>query len=692
MKKERQNSEKAPIKDMAAIIFALVGVCGLIVCLVVMQKMQTKEQQFLQQNGEQKEEERIRTEQKKTAEDLIVINEVCSEGWIELYNPGSVKVELSGDYVMVNGEKDVILSDITISADGYISVELSKKMAYDGTDVIALCSKNDENIDRLLVPEIEANSSYGRTKDGDLAFQCMRPSKEVTNDGAERLETDGPSFSVPGGFYTDEITVELAAGEGDKIYYTLDGSTPTRESEEYTGALTIGNISGNDNVLAAKTDISAWTLYVPTEDVDKATIVRAISVDKNGNVSQVVTQSYYIYIGEKAAYQNMPVLSVVTDADNLFDYFDGIYVLGREHEDALAAGVSANNKANYYQGKKKEAYIQFYDADHILSYASDADVSIYLDESVNYTQKSMRFETKGNRAGNGSALGNYLFQNDARQFIISNGRVDYITKQRQSAVNTLFKDSGNLLLEEEPCIVFINGEFWGVYLLQTDFDREYVAKKTGGSSDNIITAVNGVVQEGEEYQNLLDSLYQYVLSHDMSDDSNYQEVLNKMNVQSYLDFICSHIYLADGGDTIDEYMWCKPGSSADGKWNWSMGRFDHTLAVSQTSTFTIDTYLRPAIHDNEFLNRLLQNDKFRQQFSKTMQQMEEKYFASGMIEKAVPAVTEPCKKAVVNTYKRFAGAMDETGYDSEIEKISEFLEYRGSYIEIYTEEILKKEK
>ena len=35
-------------------------------------------------------------------------------------------------------------------------------------------------------------------------------------------------YSVKGGFYTEEIIVELSA-PGAKIYYTLDGSTPGRK-------------------------------------------------------------------------------------------------------------------------------------------------------------------------------------------------------------------------------------------------------------------------------------------------------------------------------------------------------------------------------------------------------------------------------------------------------------------------------
>ena len=49
-----------------------------------------------------------------------------------------------------------------------------------------------------------------------------------------------PTFSLPAGNYTSEQRVEIScATEGATIRYTLNGSNPTEESDEYTAALTI---------------------------------------------------------------------------------------------------------------------------------------------------------------------------------------------------------------------------------------------------------------------------------------------------------------------------------------------------------------------------------------------------------------------------------------------------------------------
>ena len=46
-----------------------------------------------------------------------------------------------------------------------------------------------------------------------------------------------PTFSVGAGTHHNPFSVEIAATEGAKIYYTLDGSEPTSESTEYTEAI-----------------------------------------------------------------------------------------------------------------------------------------------------------------------------------------------------------------------------------------------------------------------------------------------------------------------------------------------------------------------------------------------------------------------------------------------------------------------
>lgn len=77
---------------------------------------------------------------------------------------------------------------------------------------------------------------------------------------------EAPVFTPKEGTYMDKVSVSIAAAEGLKIYYTLDGSEPT----------------------------TASTLYEAAFDLTETTTVMAIAVDAEGNASPVAKAMYTI--------------------------------------------------------------------------------------------------------------------------------------------------------------------------------------------------------------------------------------------------------------------------------------------------------------------------------------------------------------------------------------------------------------
>lgn len=77
---------------------------------------------------------------------------------------------------------------------------------------------------------------------------------------------EAPVFTPKQGTYMDKVSVSIAAAEGLKVYYTLDGSEPT----------------------------TASTLYEAAFDLTETTTVMAIAVDAEGNASPVAKAQYTI--------------------------------------------------------------------------------------------------------------------------------------------------------------------------------------------------------------------------------------------------------------------------------------------------------------------------------------------------------------------------------------------------------------
>ena len=78
----------------------------------------------------------------------------------------------------------------------------------------------------------------------------------------------------------------------------------------------------------------------------------------------MVTKSYFIGFQEKG-YSAFPIISVVSDPQKVFDYENGIYVMGKTGDEFIASGGEIIDwRGNYSnRGRKweKPAHIDYFD-------------------------------------------------------------------------------------------------------------------------------------------------------------------------------------------------------------------------------------------------------------------------------------------------------------------------------------------
>ncbi|MBP5268275.1 MAG: chitobiase/beta-hexosaminidase C-terminal domain-containing protein [Ruminococcus sp.] len=179
-------------------------------------------------------------------------------------------------------------------------------------------------------------SSCSNKKPGSKKNSSSRSAGTV-DDGMLDESVSSVEFSLESGFYDTDQQLELSAqGEGLTIRYTTDGSIPNESSPEYTESLTLTDRKNDFSTLAEHKDITASHDYSPPMTVDKGNVIRAAAFKSDGTHGKVTSRTIFVGIDRVKKYGDVPVISLMMDQADLFDYERGIYVLGKVHDDWLA--------------------------------------------------------------------------------------------------------------------------------------------------------------------------------------------------------------------------------------------------------------------------------------------------------------------------------------------------------------------
>lgn len=675
-------------KDIFMIGVALGTVALLIVFLVLVGKEQNRQNEELQSLARQEET----WDRGGKAQD-ICINEICGDGWIELYNRGGREADVSG-YRIVCGEGEATLPEGTvIGKREFLAVELPVR----DHSSAALYGSEGELYDSVYVVSAEKKESYARREDGGISFAYLNPSEGRTNAGEETIPKEFIYFSIPGGFYDEDIRVEIPGREDVRIYYTLDGSVPGPESLLYEDGILVKNRTVEDNVYSALKGLSVRTNYIPGDKVEKCTVIRAVAIDRKGNRSNEIVSCYWIANGNKMMYGNMPVLSVCADPEELFGYEYGLYSKGKIYEDALAGETAGDTSANYYADYRAEAYVHYFSGSKVQIGEGKGVLQTCKDGYLDYIQKSL------------------VLCGDGKSCLLSAGKADYTIKIRDLLVQELLEEAEISVKKVQPCTVFLDGEYWGVYLLSSPAD-EFAAESSAGISDDGIVCIAGGKSGDPEKQKLYDEFYEYVVNSDFTDDSEYEKLKERMDIQSYLNCYCAHLYIADSGWAREKeiaWRWLSDDELSDdelsddelyndelsddklfdgGKWRYVFSGADAGMGNSELSTPSINTYLRPAVSNDPFLYSLLRNGEFRRQFIRTMETCGDQVFEASRAQEKVRELAGEYKRGIRTSFARFSGNLSEGSYEAEINKIIDFFEKRKEYILKYTREFVYQER
>lgn len=494
----------------------------------------------------------------------------------------------------------------------------------------------------------------------------------------------GLEASRGSGTYESAFSLSLNSDPGTTIYYTLDGSNPITSDtrQTYTSEISITDRKNDANVLSAVPAKKIQTMHnnrdliLPSASaVDKCTVLRAVAVGEDGKQSEIMTNTYFIgnmsqhisgiQESAQAAGENLAVISITMDQNDLFDETKGIYVIGNDQD-----APNFKKKGKEWERSCHIDYFESNGSDTSLELSQDCGIRIQGNYSRENIQKSFRLFARDEYgvknfkypffSGLTNAEGETMKK--FKTLVLRNGGNDSFNyKYKDNIMQSFLHEQDCESLHGRPCVVYLDGEYWGHYVLQDDISDNFLQEKRGVVKENVVVYKGSddpqymyygyKLDEGELPEGVTDESYylqetlQFLNSHDLSEDAAYQEFMEKyMAEESAVDYFAVMLYLNNRYDwpgknwsiwrTLDDDR--NNCAYEDGRWRFCFYDLDLTTnttwngwgnleGVSEDQVFTLKENAEGILPKKLFVN-MMKNTSFREKLSNKIKKLSKEVF------------------------------------------------------------------
>lgn len=608
--------------------------------------------------------------------------------WVELHNSTGSAVSLAG-YGLSNNPKNPakwVFPDISIepgeylllyatgSADKAQKKNLKLNFCISSTgEALFFFDPNGKLIDKLSAGRMKSGQSYGR--DGsDNRFYYAEPTPGAQNGKGYEGITQLPAFSVTPGIYDNAVTVAITAGEGETIRYTTDCTTPNASSEVYSGELSIS----------------------------KNSVIRAAAF-RDGYLSGDVATATYLFRSDGVNHA-LPVVTLVTDPDNLWNSKTGIYATGDQFDPDAASYADTLQSATYYQAKfateeqvdtiwEKPAAFSLFDDNGKQVFTQNVGIRIAGSFGRGRAQKGFNVIAR-KEYGKGS-MEYPFFENrpykEYKAVVLRAGAQDQNrSKIRDELASGLLEGTDiNILYQAyRPTVLYLNGEYWGVYFMKEKRNRFFVAQHENTENNVDLAIGKGFKQRTYGDNSDWVSLYEYATSHDLSSAEAYAYVSERMDVDSFRDYMIAEIYNGNTDTYNFQYYRLKGG-----KWKFIFYDFCWGFQSPGHETLAFRMGKTPSdVCSAKLFAAMLQNKGWRDSFCRRFGELLNTAFApervSALIEELYGYVEPEIKREREKFNKdTFMGVKQPNtnlgtyeGFQSEISKLKDFAQKRPEEI------------
>lgn len=463
-----------------------------------------------------------------------------TKDWIELYNPTESEIALDGLFLSdtLSELKKHTLSG-SIAPYGYSVAYVSNETDFSISQAGETLYLSDGNciFDVFETGALRLSTTSGRAY-GD--FSGERVFFDVATKGAKnatplKAQLNTPVFSVDGGIKSEPFELKLA-GDGE-IYYTLNSTVPTKNSNKYSGPIKI------------------------TEN----TVVTAVCI-KEGHISSDAVTTTYLF-EEK---HTIPVICLTATSSD----FNSVY----------AVETWSSKKSDIVERK---CYIEYYEADGTWGTSFPAGFRVSGNSTRSYAQKSLGIYL---RSGYGQTSVVYPFFDDYpitkfSSLTLRNAGQDYDdTRLVDAYAGMLFSDLNLDCAQSKFVAVYVNGRYWGLYDLKENQNESCFAYQHGVDENKInVIRRNTFAIAGTKDQ--IKRVYDYAQSWNLSNQENYERFCEYVDADAWIDYIIARSFCGDS-DIFNQKLW----NTNDYEIKWRPVFFDCDFSFRSKTSNTLFQY------------------------------------------------------------------------------------------------------
>lgn len=476
------------------------------------------------------------------------------EDWVELYNPSATAVNLTG-YFLSDKSSSIqkwMIPSGTLPANGYTMVFFSSRNTVSGAEIhpnftlsqtqgewIILADPLANVIDSLKIRFVtKEDNSFGRTTNGATNWSLFTtPTPNAANTGGVNYYTPRPIMSIAPGFYNSAQSVVITcANAAATIRYTIDGSDVTSSSTAYSGPVAIATTT----VLRA----AAFSSELP---------------------SFMETNTYFINVNH-----TIPVISICNQ---------GVYNL-----------IANGNQG----GAEKIGHFELFEQDKSFIDEGQGNFNKHGNDSWAYDQRGFDFIMR-DQMGYNNEIHHKIFpenlREDFQRLIIKPAANDNYNFENGAHIRDAFVHTlsirADLKLDERtwrPCILYINGQYWGVYEIREKADDgDYTGFYFGQDKFNLqyLKTWGGTWMDYGAPNALPDwnSLKAYVAANNMGVQTNFNYVDSLFNWKSMVDYFVLNSYVVCQDWLNWNTAWWRGMKSSGNhkKWGYALWDMDATF-------------------------------------------------------------------------------------------------------------------